>query len=122
MIKINFKDGSTLDLDLFDDKQLEDYKKKLENPFFVKRISGMSIYRDKRLYTIQKPDVYETLYWECGKIAIAKMEGSNYCKAKDVGECINLIIDKKIKHSLIYYFSNKMIKSKISFLENINVS
>ena len=117
MIKINFKDGQTLDLDLFNSEQLKDYKNKLKNPFFQKRITGMAIYRDKRLYTIQKPNKCNSLKWECSKVAVAILEENNIVEAKDVGECISLIIDEKIKHNLIYYFSNKMIKTTIQFLE-----
>ncbi len=120
MIKINFKDGTTLDLNLFNQQQLNDYKHKLKNDFFRNRISGMSIYQNKQLYTIIKPNIYKTLKWECGKIAIAKLiENQKLSNSKDVGESISLIIDDKIKHILTYYFSNKMIKTNIQMLDSI---
>lgn len=123
MIIINFSDSSTINLDLFDDKQLQEYKSKLKNPFFIKRITGMSIYKNKQLYTIQKPNKFNSLQWECGKVAIAKLiNNQTYSKSKDVGESISLFINNNIKHTLIYYFSNKMIKSSILFLDKTESS
>jgi len=119
MIKINFNDSQTMDLDLFNEDELNKYKNKLKNPFFIKRITGMAIYRNKQLYTIQKPNKFKKIKWECGKIAIAKFNNNQkYCKAKDIGETISLTIDNKIKHILIYYFSNKMVKTQIQFLDS----
>ena len=116
MIKINFKDGKTIDLDLFNQDQVDIYKKQIQNVFFNNRISGMAIYANNQYYVIQKPSKYKTLKWRCGKVAEAIYYGKKILHSKNIGETISLIIDGKIKTSLIYYFSNKMVKNTIQLI------
>ena len=116
MIKINFKDGKTVDLDLFDQKQVDVYKSQMKNIFFNNRISGMAIFQNNQLHVIQKPAKYKLLKWTCGKIAEAEYQGIERVQSKDVGETISLTVDNKVKTNLTYYFSNKMIKNTVQIL------
>lgn len=119
MIKVNMRDGSTVDVDLLDEESKETFKRKMENPFFKRNITGMILFEKERVFaTIQKPKIYDNIEWNCKLVGMASFKGkAEKVKSEVVGECIELTIDNKVKNILYHYFSNHMVKSEIVLLD-----
>ena len=75
MLKVQLKNGKTLNIDLGDDKQVDNLKHKLKNPFFHRNISAIQIFSKKKILNVLKrPHNSSSCYWSFGKIGEATLK------------------------------------------------
>lgn len=111
MIKVQLKNGKTIDVDLNNNDNVSKLKVKLKNPFFHRNISAIQIFNKKKVLNILKrPSNSNNCYWSFGKIGEATISyDKNISKTRDIGEVVSVKVDGKYIITMKYFYSNNMV-------------